>query len=232
MGVSIHYSGRITDKDKLPQLIDEVEEIASVHNWKYNIYERRFPENKITSTIDSISSSGQHDGKLYGIDFTPEGSEPVSICFLSNGRMSSIMQLFCRGEFKEEKTIVISSANVTDQGELEIQQKEETLTAADYNKFLCMCSTKTQYAGSEMHAMIIGVLRYVSKQYLSDFNLVDESQFWETNDKVLLKENFARNAAIIEGFGCVLAENQRLADEDWDSYIQRIIKAFRSKEGQ
>ena len=82
-----------------------------------------------------------------------------------------------------------------------------------------------------MHAMIIGVLRYVSKQYLSDFNLVDESQFWETNDKVLLKENFARNAAIIEGFGCVLTENQRLADEDWDSYIQRIIKAFRSKEG-
>ena len=226
MGVSIHYSGRITDKNKLPQLIDEVEEIASVHNWKYNIYEQKFPVN------ETINLSDHHDGKLYGIDFTPEGSEPVSICFLSNGRMSSIMQLFCRGEFKEEKTIVISSANVTDQGGLEIQQKEETLTAADYNKFLCMCSTKTQYAGSEMHAMIIGVLRYVSKQYLSDFNLVDESQFWETNDKVLLKENFARNAAIIEGFGCVLAENQRLADEDWDSYIQRIIKAFRSKEGQ
>ena len=226
MGVSIHYSGRITDKNKLPQLIDEVEEIASVHNWKYNIYEQKFPVN------ETINLSDHHDGKLYGIDFTPEGSEPVSICFLSNGRMSSIMQLFCRGEFKEEKTIVISSANVTHQGELEIQQKEETLTAADYNKFLCMCSTKTQYAGSEMHAMIIGVLRYVSKQYLSDFNLVDESQFWETNDKVLLKENFARNAAIIEGFGCVLAENQRLADEDWDSYIQRIIKAFRSKEGQ
>ena len=226
MGVSIHYSGRITDKNKLPQLIDEVEEIASVHNWKYNIYEQKFPVN------ETINLSDHHDGKLYGIDFTPEGSEPVSICFLSNGRMSSIMQLFCRGEYKEEKTIVISSANVTDQGELEIQQKEETLTAADYNKFLCMCSTKTQYAGSEMHAMIIGVLRYVSKQYLSDFNLVDESQFWETNDKVLLKENFARNAAIIEGFGCVLAENQRLADEDWDSYIQRIIKAFRSKEGQ
>ena len=226
MGVSIHYSGRITDKNKLPQLIDEVEEIASVHNWKYNIYEQKFPVN------ETINLSDHHDGKLYGIAFTPEGSEPVSICFLCNGRMCSIMQLFCWGEFKEEKTIVISSANVTDQGELEIQQKEETLTAADYNKFLCMCSTKTQYAGSEMHAMIIGVLRYVSKQYLSDFNLVDESQFWETNDKVLLKENFARNAAIIEGFGCVLAENQRLADEDWDSYIQRIIKAFRSKEGQ
>ena len=226
MGVSIHYSGRITDKNKLPQLIDEVEEIASVHNWKYNIYEQKSPVN------ETINLSDHHDGKLYGIDFTPEGSEPVSICFLSNGRMSSIMQLFCRGEFKEEKTIVISSANVTHQGELEIQQKEETLTAADYNKFLCMCSTKTQYAGSEMHAMIIGVLRYVSKQYLSDFNLVDESQFWETNDKVLLKENFVRNTAIIEGFGCVLTENQRLADEDWDSYIQRIIKAFRSKEGQ
>ena len=89
MGVSIHYSGRITDKNKLPQLIDEVEEIASVHNWKYNIYEQKFPVN------ETINLSDHHDGKLYGIDFTPEGSEPVSICFLSNGRMSSIMQLFC-----------------------------------------------------------------------------------------------------------------------------------------
>jgi len=94
-----------------------------------------------------------------------------------------------------------------------------------------MCSSKTQYEGSEMHAMIIGVLRYVSKHYISDFNLVDEAQFWETNDKALLIENFERNAAIIEGFGCALAENQRLVDEDWDSYIQRIIKAFRSKGG-
>ena len=43
MGLSIHYSGRIADKNTLPQLIEEVEEIATVHGWKYSIYEREFP---------------------------------------------------------------------------------------------------------------------------------------------------------------------------------------------
>ena len=38
MGLSIHYSGQITDKSKLSQLIEEVEEIATVHGWKYHIY--------------------------------------------------------------------------------------------------------------------------------------------------------------------------------------------------
>ena len=42
MGVSIHYSGRITDKNKLPQLIDEVEEIASVHNWKLLLSDKKY----------------------------------------------------------------------------------------------------------------------------------------------------------------------------------------------
>ena len=39
MGISIHYSGRITDKRRLPQLIEEIQEIATVHNWKSQIYE-------------------------------------------------------------------------------------------------------------------------------------------------------------------------------------------------
>ena len=43
MGLTIHYSGRITDKKKLPLLIEELEEISKVHGWKYHIYETEFP---------------------------------------------------------------------------------------------------------------------------------------------------------------------------------------------
>ena len=108
MGLTIHYSGRIADKNTLPQLMEEVEEIATVHGWKYSIYERVFPglSSESATVSGALTNKNEvHDGKLYGIEFSPKGSEPVSICFLSNGRMSSIMQLACWGEFKEEKTV-------------------------------------------------------------------------------------------------------------------------------
>jgi transposase len=47
MGLTIHYSGRIADKSKLPQLIEEVEEIVNEHGWKYTVYDREFPTHLI-----------------------------------------------------------------------------------------------------------------------------------------------------------------------------------------
>lgn len=229
MGLTIHYSGRIADKKKLAQLIEEVEEIAGVHGWKFSIYEREFPVSESLTASEALTNT--HDGKLYGIDFTPDGSEPVSICFLSNGRMSGIMQLACWGEFREEKSVVLYNARVGEDGDVEICSEEIHHTAEDYNRYLYMCSSKTQYAGPEAHALIIALLRYLSKQYLSEFKMVDETQFWDTNDKALLMANFTRNTALLDGFGMLLADSKRLGDEELDSYLERIIKEFRTKNG-
>jgi hypothetical protein len=230
MGLSIHYSGRIADKSKLPQLIEEVEEIAIVHGWKYSIYEREFPNIPIQGvTLNHFLNEGSHDGKLYGIDFTPEGSEPVSICFLSNGRMSSVMQLACWGEFKEEKQIVLYNVTVDEQGEVEMHSEEVNQTAEDFSRYLYMCSSKTQYAGTQAHEMIIGVFRYVAKTYLIDFKLVDESEFWETGDKELLLQNFERYTGLINGFASALSDNKKYNDEDVESYLERIIREFRKR---
>ena len=192
MGLTIHYSGRIADKNTLPQLIEEVEEIDTVHGLKYSIYEREFP------VSEALTQS--HNGKLYGIEFTPKGSEPVSLCFLSNGRMSGIMQLASWGEFKNNKKLVLNNGKVNKQGEIEIVSKELTLTAEDYARYLYMCSSKTQFAGPQAHEMIIAVFRYIEKTYLSEFCMVDEAEFWETGDKEVLLKNFEYNTALINGF--------------------------------
>ena len=193
MGLSIHYSGRITDKQKLPLLIEELEEISKVHGWKYYIYENEFPI--------GYYPDDKHDENLYGISMNPPECEPVAFSFASNGRLCGPMQFSCWAES-------------TDESEL---------------KYLYMNSTKTQYAGAEIHKMVIGVFRYVVSRYLSDFVMIDEAQFWETGDENLLVENFRRNTELINDFTEVLSVNTRREDEDIDTYLERIIKVFREK---
>jgi len=193
MGLSIHYSGRITDKQKLPLLIEELEEISKVHGWKYFIYETEFPI--------GYSPDDEHDENLYGISMNPPECEPVAFSFASNGRLCGPMQFSCWGDSTDESE----------------------------RKYLYMNSIKTQYAGAEIHKMVIGLFRYVESQYLSDFKMNDEAQFWETGDESLLVENFRLNTELINSFTEVLSVNTRHEDEDIDTYLERIIRVFRGK---
>jgi len=94
MGLSFHYSGRIANPESLPELIEEIEDIAKVFNWKYFVFERQFPEKTIVYS--------DYNQQLYGICFTPTNCETVDICFLSNGRMSSAAHLQFWGKTDEQ----------------------------------------------------------------------------------------------------------------------------------
>jgi hypothetical protein len=94
MGLTIHYRGRISDKQKLPLMIEELEEIAKVRGWKYHIFETKFPQGN--------DPDDKPDGNLYGITMSPPGCEPVEFSFASNGRMCGPMQLSCWGNSTDE----------------------------------------------------------------------------------------------------------------------------------
>jgi len=94
MGLSFHYSGRIANPDLLSELIVEIEDIAKVYRWKYNIYERHFPENSI--------GKPDYNQDIYGITFTPTNCETISVSFLSNGRLSSPSHLVFWGHTPEQ----------------------------------------------------------------------------------------------------------------------------------
>ena len=193
MGITIHYQGRIADKRKLPQLIEELEEISKVHNWKYYILETAFPEGEFPED--------EHDESLYGICLNPSECEILTFTFLRNGRMSGPMQLHSWGQSTDETE----------------------------RKYLYFNFTKTQYAGPEIHKMIIGIFRYVVDRYLTDFQLIDDAQYWETKDELLLIENFRRNTALIKDFTSALRENTKLEGEDVETFLERVIREFRGK---
>lgn len=230
MGISIHYSGRIANKQHLPQLIEEIQEIASVHGWKSHVYENEFPATTEGVTQSDTLNNTEHDGLLYGIDFSPEGSEPVSVCFLNNGKMSTIMQLACWGSFEKESQLTIETDELDANGEWISSTDSLKLDEAEYKRMLYMCSTKTQFAGSKAHELIIGVLRYISKTYLDDFKLTDEAEFWETGNRQTLENNFSRNGMLIKSFSKNLQSAEQMPDEDLDSFIRRIARGLKNDE--
>lgn len=80
MGLTLHYSGSFRKNASLPEMIEEVKDIATIYKWPYTIYETEFPENPDDVAVKKSA---------YGIAITPPESETLSLCFAANRRMSS-----------------------------------------------------------------------------------------------------------------------------------------------
>ncbi len=130
---------------------------------------------------------------LYGIMVSSEKSEPLCFSFLSNGRMCGAINF---------NVIQINQAI------------DEELTY--------QLATKTQYAGAEIHKQLILLTDYISKKYLSDFECIDEGEFWETRDENLLKTNFNRYTNLIESFSSSLEMIPPNESESIEDYLLRI----------
>ena len=148
-----------------------------------------------------VYDDNSHNNKIYGIAFIPPKCEPVFLSFLSNRRMSSDLALKFWGKS-------------TDKNE---------------KKYLYMLSTKTQYAGRNVHKIIIHLLKYLGKKYFSEFELHDEGHYWETNDEKVLDENFDRYKDLIDSFGFALDNVPMNSNETIEEYFSRIIKIIRGK---
>ena len=194
MGISIHYSGRFNKNENLSDLITEVKDIAETFQWNYEVYLKAFP-------VDN-NENQSHNGKIYGISFTPPECETVSICFLSNYRMSSVVHLHFYGQ----------SENPSERN------------------FLYMLSTKTQFAGTNIHKTIIELFRYLNKRnYFSEFRLVDEGEYWETGNEQILEQKFKENGYLIDSFAIAIESMPVAPGESYEDYFERIVKLINDR---
>ncbi|MBU0559207.1 MAG: hypothetical protein KJ799_00460 [Bacteroidetes bacterium] len=138
---------------------------------------------------------------IYGINFTPPDCETINLCFLSNGRMSSPAHLKFFGNSADE----------------------------DYKKYLYSLSVKTQFAGINIHKLVIHLLKYLSEKYFREFEVIDEGQYWETNDDKLLEETFRRYDYLLDSVGLALENIPIEPDETFEEYFQRILKIIYGK---
>jgi hypothetical protein len=145
---------------------------------------------------NQLTDENEYADSVYGICFTPPGCETVFFSFLSNGRMCS-------------------------PGHLEFFGKTATQVEQPY---LYLLSVKTQYSTPLIHATIIQLFRHISTKYLTNFNLSDEGEYWETNDETVLKQNFTKYTAMIDNFALGLETLPINANESFDQYFQRLME--------
>lgn len=143
----------------------------------------------------------EYDDKIYGIRFTPPECETINLCFLSNGRMSSSPNLKFFGDSTDE----------------------------DYQKYLYILSVKTQFAGSFIHKLIIHLLKYLSKKYFYEFTVIDEGNYWETEDEKLLEETFKRYNELLDSVSAALENIPLNSEETFEEYFSRITKIIQDK---
>lgn len=189
MGLTFHYSGSFRKDASLQGLIEEVKDIAEINGWPHHVFEKQFPPDGFDKET--------FNNKIYGISFNPPGSEPVWLCFLSNGKLSTpeLVQFYGKAENPNER------------------------------KNLYLVSTKTQTAGVSTHKLIIDLLKYLDRRYLTGLKVYDEGQYWETGDEILLEEIFKRFHATLDVFGKALEINERLPNESYEDYFRRILKS-------
>ena len=95
MGLSIHYSGYIFNKEMLDSLIDEVSEICKTLEWDSHVFE---------------------DDEIKGVSFAPKGSEPVFLTFNQGGRMLSPVSIIAKDIYdgvKFDKELMFTTSTKT-----------------------------------------------------------------------------------------------------------------------
>ena len=189
MGLTIYYKGIFNPKTSLLEMIDEVQDVAEIHKWDYHIFEKQFPKGTL--------GKKKFNENIYGILFTPhKKSEPIWLCFLSNGTLCSPTMLEHWLKTKDKK----------------------------YKRLIPGNFTKTQYAGPDVHKIVIDLFRYLSKKYFKSFSMVDESKYWETKDEKILQKTFQEWSGLMDGFAAVLETIKPRKTEKLENVIKRAAR--------
>jgi hypothetical protein len=139
---------------------------------------------------------------INGICFSPPDSEPVWLTFSPDRRICN--PLLLADGLSEGTDIVIP-----------------------FEAYGCF--TKTQFAGAEVHKLLVHLLKYISKKYFETFNMLDEGYYWETGDEELLKKTFALYSQFINMIGDAIAGFPKKEDEDYEGYFTRLLEFLDKK---
>lgn len=87
--------------------------------------------------------------------------------------------------------------------------------------------TKTQFAGTELHIALVSLLRYLEKKYFQSFEVMDEGEYWDSNDVDLLTKRFEEYTQLIAAVRGALEKETiaiNLKDSDLMNRIISIIE--------
>lgn len=101
MGLTIHYRGRLDPRASLPDLMEEVKNIAEVNAWAYILFQDEFPEHGY--------SDKDIKNELFGLIVNIPECEPLFLCFTSDRRLANPvwLDLAGSGNLKDEELLYL-----------------------------------------------------------------------------------------------------------------------------
>lgn len=191
MGVSIHYRGSINDKKQVHQFIDEVQDICESMSWESSILDEDW--NRPSKVI---------------VEPDEEGAVSLSghaglkgVLFRPHPESEGMGLLF------DKDGDMNSLLNLAFQGSKEEGEKP-------------WVSVKTQFAGPEVHIGICKLLEYLQKKYISNLEVNDEGNYWESGDV----EEVENRMGIIKTAMDALEEGLQELELDPNLTEERLIK--------
>ena len=158
MGVTIHYRGRINNLSQVPALSEELTTIASAMGWESTSLDDDW-EIPPDARLDVGPEAAEITGNLglKGVQITP-GPGAESLSFFFDRE----------GNLRSPMTMILL---------LDGTLKPEN----------AWISVKTQFTSPEIHVWIVGLLKYLKKRYITNLEVSDEGEYWETGDIRILK---------------------------------------------
>lgn len=198
MGVTIHYRGRLREPGSISALTDEVRDICLANDWHHQVYDLVMDEDIPLSIIRHVAGRDQTGIHLRGIYFRPHEES------------ESVMLTFTPdGRLLPIISVLMGMAYPT---------LDDMFWA----------HTKTQFAGAEIHAVICKLLRYLEKRYFTDWEVLDEAQYWESENVENLHHNFARSQQAIDAFQDALDTASPKEIESVEQLAARVEAIFRN----
>jgi hypothetical protein len=88
-------------------------------------------------------------------------------------------------------------------------------------------SVKTQFAPIEVHIGIIKLLKYLKEKYIHNLTVYDEGDYWDTEDKKLLRQKLDFLNQKISELGDALSAIPKDVDDTPESIVEKIEEALK-----
>ena len=219
MGLSFHYKGRLTSASELNTFVEEVEDICKVFDWKFSVLNTEYPNDKFVSPLNEDD---------YGVIFTPDECEPVTLIFDSEGRIYNPWMKDIIAKHDEGQVKVITVQLNLDEEELNpiFTEDSEDFDPLD---MVYTVSVKTQFTTAEQHVKIIELLRYISGKYFSDFEMIDESGYWTSRNPEKLDAKLNKVTEFIDRFEDMVSSEVIKSPEDFLKFIKKLSQEIKDK---
>lgn len=201
MGMTISFKGSLDDCGKIKNLTDEISDICEVMNWEYQVFDDDWSA-PIDGKIVREKDQINIEGNLglKGVGFQPHNScEWVELYFDDKGRITSPVSQALHSHSRSE------------------ENKD------GWN------NVKTQFAPINTHIAIIKLLRHLKKHYVKNLEVVDEGEYWESNN---LEKLSSHRDSITQAMDVVQKTletthpeyQEQMSSEEYADYIATLLE--------